>query len=63
MDHPIAHILDEMLTKDDPNYKDKNDIKWNFTKFLVNKVGLVVARFEPTAKIEDIEEKVVELLK
>ena len=63
MDHPIAHILDEMLTKEDPNYKDKNDIKWNFTKFLVNKVGLVVARFEPTAKIEDIEEKVVELLK
>ena len=63
MDHPIAHILDEMLTKEDPNYKEKSDIKWNFTKFLVNKVGLVVARFEPTAKIEDIEKQIVELLK
>ena len=31
-------------------------IKWNFTKFLVNKSGEVIARFEPTTKPEDIEE-------
>ena len=58
MDHPIAHLLDEMLTKADPNYKDNPDIKWNFTKFLINKKGQVVARFEPTAKFEDIENAV-----
>ena len=62
MDHPIAHILDDMLSKADPDYKEKSDIKWNFTKFLINKKGQVVARFEPTEKIENIEAKIKELL-
>jgi len=60
---PIAHILDDMLTKADPDYKQKPDIKWNFTKFLINKKGMVVARFEPTEKIEIIENQIEELLK
>ena len=63
MDHPIAHILDDMLSKEDPDYKEKSDIKWNFTKFLVNKKGLVVARFEPTEKIENIAKQIEDLLK
>ena len=63
MEHPIAHILDDMLSKADPDYKEKNDIKWNFTKFLINKKGQVVARFEPTEKIENIEKQIEELLK
>ena len=63
MEHPIAHILDDMLSKEDPNYKEKNDIKWNFTKFLVDKKGMVVARFEPTAPMAEIEKKIEELLK
>ena len=62
MEHPIAHILDDMLTKTDPDYKEKSDIKWNFTKFLINKKGQVVARFEPTEKIENIEAQIKELL-
>ena len=52
--HPLYPILDEMLSKADPNYKENTDIKWNFTKFLINKKGQVVARFEPTEKIENI---------
>ena len=63
MAHPIAPILEDMLSKADPDYKQKPDIKWNFTKFLVNKKGQVVARFEPTEKIENIEKQIVELLK
>ena len=63
MEHPIAHILDDMLSKEDPDYKQKSDIKWTFTKFLVDKRGVVVARFEPTEKIENIEAKIEELLK
>ena len=63
MEHPIAHILDDMLSKEDPEYKEKPDIKWNFTKFLVDKKGMVVARFEPTAKMEDVAAKIEELLK
>jgi glutathione peroxidase len=62
MSHPIAPILDDMLSKADPNYKESADIKWNFTKFLINKKGQVVARFEPTEKIEHIEEQIKALL-
>ncbi len=62
MEHPIAHILDDMLSKEDPQYKEKADIKWNFTKFLVDKRGLVVARFEPTESAEVIAAKIEELL-
>ena len=62
MEHPIAHILDDMLSKEDANYKEKPDIKWNFTKFLVDKKGNVVARFEPTTKIEVIAAEVEKLL-
>lgn len=37
-------------------------IKWNFTKFLVDKEGNVVNRFAPTDKPEDIEKYILELL-
>lgn len=40
-----------------------NDIKWNFTKFLVNKEGEVVGRYAPTVKPEEIEKEIIELLK
>ena len=62
MDHPIAHILDDMLSKADPNYKDSPDIKWNFTKFLINKKGQVVARFEPTEDSETIAKEIEKIL-
>lgn len=62
MDHPIAAKLVEILTDVDPHYAEKSDIKWNFTKFLVNRQGEVVARFEPTAPLADVEAKVKELL-
>jgi len=62
MEHPIAHILDDMLAKQDPDYQQKPDIKWNFTKFLIDKRGIVVARFEPTTKIEVIEQQIQQLL-
>ena len=63
MNHKIAPILDDMLSKADPDYKQKPDIKWNFTKFLINKRGQVVARFEPTESIENIAKQIEELLK
>ena len=37
-------------------------IKWNFTKFLINRKGEVVERFEPTAKPESFLERVKEEL-
>lgn len=60
--HPIASKLDEILSQEDPNYKNTPDIKWNFTKFLIDRQGNVVERFEPTTDISVIEEKIKELL-
>ena len=48
--HPLTSKLNEMFSKADPDFAKKPDIKWNFTKFLVDKQGHVVGRFEPTAQ-------------
>jgi glutathione peroxidase len=40
----------------------KNDIKWNFTKFLVDREGNVVGRYSPTYKPEDMEEFIEKLI-
>ena len=60
--HPLYPVLDKMLSEQDANYKESADIKWNFTKFLTNKRGQVVARFEPTESIDNIAKKIEELL-
>ena len=39
-----------------------SNIKWNFTKFLVDRNGMVVARFAPTTTPENIEAEVAKLL-
>ena len=59
---PLTGTLNEMLAKADPDFAKKPDIKWNFTKFAVNRKGEVVARFEPTATKERIEECIKALL-
>ncbi len=43
-------------------FGDKAYIKWNFTKFLIDREGNVIARFEPTAEMEDVRKAVEELL-
>jgi glutathione peroxidase len=42
--------LYEFLTSADTNPKFSGAIRWNFTKFLVNRKGEVIARFEPKEK-------------
>ena len=42
--------------------KDENDIKWNFTKFLVDKEGNVVYRLSPIESPMKMEKKIIELL-
>lgn len=59
--HPIGKILDDMLSKAG-DYEANNDIKWNFTKFLIDKEGNIVERIEPTTSIEEVGKKVAELL-
>lgn len=43
-------------------YKKKEDIKWNFTKFLVDREGNVVGRYSPTFDPAHMEEKIKELI-
>ena len=57
---PEAHIVFRYLTKNSKGVLG-NGIKWNFTKFLINKKGQVVNRYAPTTKpetlIADIEQE------
>jgi len=59
---PAALAMSVMLKKIDKDYKNNPNIKWNFTKFLVDRNGEVVARFEPTEKMEKVEKAVKDLL-
>ena len=45
----------------DTNY-DNPDIRWNFTKFVIDREGNVVARFEPTADMAEVEKCIKSLL-
>lgn len=54
--------MNALLMTQDKNYKKNADIKWNFTKFVVDREGNVVARFEPTADMADVEKCVASLL-
>ena len=58
----IGAYLDQMFRTQDSLYYQNPDIKWNFTKFLIDRNGKVVKRFEPTAKMGEIEAAVNSLL-
>ena len=55
--------LNKFASMNNKQFGDKAYIKWNFTKFLVNRRGQVVARFEPTADMKDVRAAVAEELK
>lgn len=59
---PMALMMAGVAKKMDKNYKNNPDIKWNFTKFVVDREGNVVARFEPTADMKEVEKCVASLL-
>lgn len=57
-----AHPLFNFLKSEAPGVLGSKGIKWNFTKFLVNKEGKVVKRYAPTTKPEAIESDIKNLL-
>ena len=57
-----AHPLYQYLTKAAPGILGTKGIKWNFTKFLVDRSGKVVKRYPPTAKPEDLVKDIQALL-
>jgi glutathione peroxidase len=56
-------FMEDFVGKAHPDFKETSDIKWNFTKFLINKDGEVVARFESTTDPEELNEAIKTLLK
>jgi len=57
-----AHPLFDYLKAQAPGILGSKGIKWNFTKFLVNRDGVVVKRYAPSTKPEDIEADIIKLL-
>ena len=60
---PKALAMSVMLKSIDKDYKNNPEIKWNFTKFLVDASGEVIARFAPTTSPLSIEKQIKQLLK
>ena len=61
-EHQYKALLEKMFSEADPDWASKPDIKWNFTKFIIDREGNVVARFEPTADMAEVEACVKALL-
>ncbi len=57
-----AHPLFVTLKQEAPGFLGTRRIKWNFTKFLVDRNGQVVERFGPATKPASIEDKVAALI-
>ena len=45
---PMGLMLSGVVKKNDKDYKNNGNVKWNFTKFLIDRNGEIAARFEPT---------------
>ncbi|MBO4399919.1 MAG: glutathione peroxidase [Lachnospiraceae bacterium] len=59
---PAKLVLGPIVKKMDKDYKNNGNIKWNFTKFAIDREGNIAARFEPTADMKDLKSKLEELL-
>ena len=59
---PSAHPLFNFLTSDKPGLLGTKAIKWNFTKFLINRNGEPVKRFSSKTAPEEISLEILDLL-
>ncbi len=57
-----ATKLYQYLKKEAPGLLGSTSVKWNFTKFLVNKKGKVIKRFSPKDTPEKIEKQIKDIL-
>lgn len=62
LSHPTNKIIDKILTEKYPEFRMGNSIRWNFTKFLVNRDGSVVKRFESAVEPMDLVDHIKTLL-
>ena len=55
---PKALMMNTVVKKMDKDFKNNGNVKWNFTKFLIDREGNIVARFEPTHDMADVKAKI-----
>ena len=60
--NPLAQALAFQIKKTDPDYEKSDNIKWNFTKFLIDKNGTVLERYETTDSMEKLENDISRIL-
>ena len=60
--NPMGLIVAGVVKRMDKDYKNNNKVKWTFTKFLVDREGNVVARFEPMTKLKKLRAKIEEII-
>ncbi|MCY6410861.1 glutathione peroxidase [Acinetobacter sp. VNH17] len=60
---PEAHAIFRFLTREAKGILGSQNIKWNFTKFLVGRNGEVLGRYAPTTKPEALEADIEKALK
>jgi len=54
--------MNMVAKKMDKDFKNNGNVKWNFTKFVIDREGNIAARFEPTDSMDELKAKVESLL-
>lgn len=62
-DEKLAAVMEKLYNEINNEPRGKDDIQWNFTKFLVDREGRVLARFEPTTDMKEVARQVKQALK
>ncbi|OUM84667.1 MAG: glutathione peroxidase [Bacillus thermozeamaize] len=57
-----GRLLKQLIAEKYPEYYLGNEIKWNFTKFLIDRNGQVVRRYEPTEEPLDFEQDIAQMV-
>ena len=64
LNHPTGKILSSFLSEKFPHFLEGDSVKWNFTKFVIDKNGNVIKRFAPKdspLKMESLIKNLLEL--
>ncbi len=59
---PMGLMLSGVVKRMDKDYKSNGNIKWNFTKFLIDREGNIVCRMEPTLSMDKVKAEVEKVL-
>lgn len=54
--------MNQVVKSMDKDFKNNGNVKWNFTKFIIDRDGNIAARMEPTESMDNLKAKVEELL-